>query len=35
MSAHAIDHKARSPAYDMPLDKINVSQPELFRTNCF
>ena len=35
MSAHAKDHGSRSPAYDMPLDKINVSQPELFRTNSF
>jgi cytochrome P450 len=34
MSAHAIE-RARSPAYDIPLDKINVSQPELFRTNSF
>ena len=34
MSAHAIE-RARSPAWDMPLDKINVSQPELFRTNTF
>ena len=35
MSAHAMDRAARSPAYDIPLDKINVSQPELFRTNSF
>ncbi len=34
MSAHAIE-RARSPAWDIPLDKINVSQPELFRTNAF
>ncbi len=35
MSAHAMERDARSPAYDIPLDKINVSQPELFRTNSF
>jgi cytochrome P450 len=35
MSAHAMDRGAHSPAYDIPLDKINVSQPELFRTNSF
>jgi cytochrome P450 len=27
--------EARSPAHDIALDKINVSQPELFRTNSF
>ena len=35
MSAHAMEREARSPATDIPLDKINVSQPELFRTNSF
>jgi cytochrome P450 len=35
MSAHIKPHESASPAYDMPLDKINVSQPELFRTNSF
>ena len=35
MSAHAKEYAARSSAYDIPLDKINVSQPELFRTNSF
>jgi cytochrome P450 len=34
MSAHVIERE-RSPVWDMPLDKINVSQPELFRTNAF
>ena len=33
MSAHIKPRE--TPAYDMPLDKINVSQPELFRTNSF
>ncbi|HWA92443.1 MAG TPA: cytochrome P450 [Rhizomicrobium sp.] len=35
MSAQARPAEARSPAYDIPLDKINVSNPELFRTNAF
>jgi cytochrome P450 len=35
MSAHLKPHGSASPAYDLPLDKINVSQPELFRTNSF
>ena len=35
MSAHAIDRAARSPAYDIPLEEIDVSQPELFRANSF
>ena len=35
MSAHAMERGARSPATDMPLDKINVGNPELFRTNSF
>jgi len=35
MSAHAMEREARSPVYDIPLDKINVSNPELFRTNSF
>ncbi|HWA04759.1 MAG TPA: cytochrome P450 [Rhizomicrobium sp.] len=35
MSAHAQPNGAHSPAYDIALDKINVSQPELFRTNSF
>ena len=35
MSAHAMEREARSSATDIPLDKINVSQPELFRTNSF
>jgi cytochrome P450 len=35
MSAHAKQHEERSPAWDIPLDEINVSQPELFRTNTF
>ena len=33
MSAHIKPRE--TPAYDMPLDKINVSRPELFRTNSF
>ena len=33
MSAHIKPRE--TPAYDTPLDKINVSQPELFRTNSF
>ncbi len=33
MSAHIKPRE--TPAYDMPLDRINVSQPELFRTNSF
>jgi cytochrome P450 len=33
MSAHAID--ARKAVYDIPLDKLNVAQPELFRTDSF
>ena len=35
MSAHIKPRESASPAYDMPLDKINVSRPELFRTNSF
>ncbi len=35
MSAQAKPVEARSPAHDVPLDKINVSNPELFRTNSF
>src|SRR6185312_2908415 len=35
MSAQAQPAEPRSPAYDMPLDKINVSQPALFRANSF
>src|SRR5580698_1920535 len=35
MSAHVKPRESASPAYDLPLDKINVSQPELFRTNSF
>jgi cytochrome P450 len=35
MSAHASPREASSPAYDVPLDKIDVSNPELFRTNSF
>jgi cytochrome P450 len=35
MSAHAQPNGAHSPAYNIALDKINVSQPELFRTNSF
>jgi len=34
MSAHAIQRE-QSPVWEMPLDRINVSQPELFRTNAF
>src|SRR3984885_7390887 len=34
MSAQA-KMKGRSPAHDVPLDRINVSNPELFRTNSF
>ncbi len=30
MSAHIKPRESASPAYDMPLDKIDVSQPELF-----
>ncbi|HEX4295729.1 MAG TPA: cytochrome P450 [Rhizomicrobium sp.] len=33
MSAHIKPRE--TPVYDMPLDKINVSRPELFRTNSF
>ena len=35
MSAHPKQFEERSPAWDMSLDRINVSQPELFRTNAF
>ena len=35
MSAHPKQFEEQSPVWDMPLDKINVSQPELFRTNAF
>jgi len=35
MSAQAKSYEGSSPAYDMPLDKIHVGQPELFRTNSF
>jgi cytochrome P450 len=35
MSAHAKQREGQSPAWDIPLDRINVSQPELFRTNAF
>ncbi len=35
MSAHAIERAALSAAYDTPLDRIDVSRPELFRTNSF
>jgi len=35
MSAQAKSYDTRSPAHDIPLDKINVSSPELFRTNSF
>jgi cytochrome P450 len=35
MSAQAKSYDKSSPAYDIPLDKINVSSPELFRTNSF
>jgi cytochrome P450 len=35
MSAQAKSYEGNSPAYDMPLDKIHVGQPELFRTNSF
>src|SRR6201996_8325987 len=35
MSAYPKQHEERSPVWDMPLDRINVSQPELFRTNAF
>jgi cytochrome P450 len=35
MSAQAKPFAPSSPAYDIPLDKINVSNPELFRTNSF
>ncbi len=35
MSAHPKQREEHSPVWDMPLDKINVSQPELFRTNAF
>jgi len=35
MSAHPKQREERSPVWDMPIDKINVSQPELFRTNTF
>jgi cytochrome P450 len=34
MSAHAME-RGHSPAWDTPLDQINVSNPELFRTNSF
>jgi len=35
MSAPAMKAEARSPAYDIPLDKIDVSQPALFQQNAF
>jgi len=35
MSAHPKEREKRSPVWEMPLDRINVSQPELFRTNAF
>ena len=35
MSAHLKPALPRSPVHDLPLDQINVSQPELFRTNSF
>jgi cytochrome P450 len=35
MSAHIKPREGASPAYDMPLDEINVSRPELFRSNSF
>jgi len=35
MSAHPKQREERSPVWDIPIDKINVSQPELFRTNTF
>ncbi|HVV66352.1 MAG TPA: cytochrome P450 [Rhizomicrobium sp.] len=34
MSAHAIE-RGRAAAYEIALDRIDVSQPELFRTNGF
>ena len=35
MSAQIKPREGASPAYDMPLDEINVSRPELFRSNSF
>jgi len=35
MSAPAMKADARSEAYDIPLDKIDVSQPALFQQNAF
>jgi cytochrome P450 len=35
MSAHAIDRNGAATAYEIALDRIDVSQPELFRTNSF
>jgi cytochrome P450 len=35
MSAHIKPRENASPAYDVPLDKINVADPELFRSNTF
>jgi cytochrome P450 len=35
MSVHRKEVEARSPAYDIALDKINVADPELFRSNTF
>jgi len=35
MSAPAMKAEPSSPAYDIPLDKIDVSQPALFQQNAF
>ncbi|HEX4859641.1 MAG TPA: cytochrome P450 [Rhizomicrobium sp.] len=35
MSVHRKEAQSRGPAYDLPLDKFNVADPELFRSNTF
>jgi cytochrome P450 len=35
MSVHRKEAATRSPAYDLPLDKFNVADPELFRSYTF
>jgi cytochrome P450 len=35
MSVHRKQDAAASPAYDIPLDRINVADPERFRNNSF
>ena len=35
MSVHRKEAGTRSPAYDLPLDKFNVADPELFRSYTF